>query len=451
MTNTSQDGSGRASGLRFIFFSLIGIASFLIPIPTADGANIGMGILSDWMEGLLGSALPAIVTAAVVLSALLSAWVALRKPAWSRGSGTVGSIFAAGPAGVAIRILGAILAVMVLTQQGPDWVISPDTGSVILNDLMTVIFVLFLFASILLPFLTDFGLMEFIGTLARPLFRPLFTLPGRGAVDGAASWFGSSVVGIIITTRQYEEGFYSRREAAVMATTFSVVSVAFAVVVLNFVGLGEYFVPFYGAIAISGLAAAVVLPRVPPLSRKEDAFHGGTSPEPEAGEEGRGKLAQGWHLAVRRAGTAPPPKRMLTDSVRTTFDIWFGLEPLVMVVGTLSLAVATYTPVFTWLSLPLVPALELLQLPEAAAAAPAFLVGFADQFLPVILGQSIESELTRFVIACAAVTQLIYMSEVGVLLLKSKLALGMGDLLAIFALRTIVTVPICAGIGHLVF
>ena len=451
MSKTGGTTYGSRPWLRFVVPSLIGIASFLIPIPTADGANIGMGILSDWMEGLLGSSLPAIVTGAVVLSALLSVWVAVRKPEWAQESGTVGAIFATGPAGVAIRVIGAILAVMVLTQTGPSWIISPDTGSVILNDLMTVIFVLFLFASVLLPFLTDFGLMEFIGTLARPLFRPLFTLPGRGAVDGAASWFGSSVVGIIITTRQYEEGFYSQREAAVMATTFSVVSVAFAVVVLNFVGLGDYFVPFYGAIAVSGILAAVIMPRIPPLSRKSETFHGGVTPAPEAASEGGSLLEQGWKLAVARAGRAAPPRRMLRESVRTTCDIWFGLEPLVMVVGTASLALATYTPVFTWLSLPLVPFLELLQLPEAAAAAPAFLVGFADQFLPVILGQSIESELTRFVIACAAVTQLIYMSEVGVLLLKSKLALGMGDLLAIFALRTLITVPVCAVVGHMVF
>ena len=451
MSKSVEAADAPRSWLRFVLPSLIGIASFLIPIPTADGANIGMGILSDWMEGLLGSTLPAIVTAAVVLSALLSVWVSVRKPAWSKEPGTVGSIFATGPAGVAIRIIGAVLALMVLTETGPSWVISPDTGSVILNDLMTVIFVLFLFASVLLPFLTDFGLMEFIGTLARPLFRPLFTLPGRGAVDGAASWFGSSVVGIIITTRQYEEGFYSQREAAVMATTFSVVSVAFAVVVVNFVGLGDYFIPFYGAIAVSGLIAAILMPRIPPLSRKAEDFHTGATPAPEPSSEGRGLVEQGWHLAIERAARAAPPRRMLRDSVRTTCDIWFGLEPLVMVVGTASLALATYTPVFTWLSLPLVPFLELLQLPEAAAAAPAFLVGFADQFLPAILGQSIESELTRFVIACAAVTQLIYMSEVGVLLLKSKLALGMGDLLAIFALRTLITVPICALVGHMVF
>jgi nucleoside recognition membrane protein YjiH len=31
--------------------------------------------------------------------------------------------------------------------------------------------------------LTDFGLMEYVGTLARPLMQPLFKLPGRSAID----------------------------------------------------------------------------------------------------------------------------------------------------------------------------------------------------------------------------------------------------------------------------
>ncbi|MDH3223542.1 MAG: YjiH family protein [Gemmatimonadota bacterium] len=448
--SSSTHGPAKRSTRRFVLPSLLGIAAFLTPIPTSSGANIGMGILTDWTEALLGSALPGIVTAAVVVSAALSLAALVLRPAWS-AEGRMGEVFSTSAVGVGLRVVGAILAVMVVAQIGPEWITSPDTGSVILNDLMTVIFVLFLFASVLLPFLTDFGLMEFIGTLARPLFRPLFTLPGRGAVDGAASWFGSSVVGIIITTRQYEEGFYSEREAAVMATTFSVVSVAFAVIVINFVDLGDYFLQFYGAILVSGMVAAVLMPRLPPLSRKPDTYHEARAPVDEGVPEGQSLISRGWELALDRAASAPPPRRMLKDSLRTTFDIWFGLEPLVMVVGTLSLAVATFTPLFGWLSLPLIPFLELLQLPEAAAAAPAFLVGFADQFLPVILGQSIESPLTRFVIACASVTQLIYMSEVGALLLKSRLSIGLGDLVVIFALRTLITVPVCAGIGHWVF
>ncbi|MGI9625681.1 MAG: YjiH family protein, partial [Longimicrobiales bacterium] len=259
------------------------------------------------------------------------------------------------------------------------------------------------------------------------------------------------VVGIIITAQQYDEGFYTKREASIIATNFSVVSVAFAVVVINFVGLGDHFLPFYGAILLSGMVAAVVMPRIPPLAGKADEYSAAGQQDSEIVPEGRGSLSWGVELAKKRAAQAPAPATMARDGLRTTFDIWFALEPLVMVIGTLSLALATYTPVFEWLSLPFVPFLELLRLPEAAAAAPALLVGFADQFLPVILGSSIESELTRFVIACASVTQLIYMSEVGPLLLKSKLGLHLGDLAAIFVLRTLITVPICALIGHWVF
>lgn len=72
------------------------------------------------------------------------------------------------------------------------------------------------------------------------------------------------------------------------------------------------------------------------------------------------------------------------------------------------------------------------------------LVGFADMFLPAVVGKSIESELTRFVIAGVSMTQLIYMSEVGVLLLKSKIPLNLIELFTIFVLRTLITLPIIA-------
>ncbi len=80
-----------------------------------------------------------------------------------------------------------------------------------------------------------------------------------------------------------------------------------------------------------------------------------------------------------------------------------------MSIGVAALVVSEYTSIFNWLAVPLVPFLTVLGVPEASAAAPAFLVGFADQFLPVVLGREIESEHTRFVIAGAAVTQLVYM------------------------------------------
>lgn len=448
--------------LRFALPSLLGVAMFLTPYPTADGFNIGLGILTDRAGAMLGDRLPAITVVIVCLSALVSLYAALVRPAWSRTPKGLAALFTVSRTAVAVRVVAAILACMILFGTGPAWITSGDTGGVILNDLMTIITIVFVFASFLLPFLTDFGLMEFIGTMARRVFRPLFRLPGRAAVDGAASWFGSSIVGLVITTEQYDRGHYTEREALVIGLNFSIVSVAFAKVVADFAGVGEHFLPLYGAVAVSGIAAAMVLPRLPPLSRKKDCY-APTRTAPDTGAASnhvaasgdtrpdQGLLAHSLSLARERAAQAPGPAALARHGVRTTFDIWFGLLPLVMVIGTSSLLIANHTPIFSWLSYPLVPFVELLRLPEAAAAAPALLVGFADQFLPVILGQSIESELTRFVIACAAVTQLVYMSEVGAYLLKSRLQVSLLDLFVVFLLRTVITVPVCAVIGHMIF
>jgi len=72
-------------------------------------------------------------------------------------------------------------------------------------------------------------------------------------------------------------------------------------------------------------------------------------------------------------------------------------------------------------------------------------------FLPAIIGSSIESELTRFVIACLSVSQLIYMSEVGGLILGTKIPVSFFQLLIIFLLRTIISLPIIAVCAHMIF
>ena len=131
--------------------------------------------------------------------------------------------------------------------------------------------------------------------------------------------------------------------------------------------------------------------------------------------------------------------------------MWMGVIPIVMAIGTIALVIAEFTPVFKYLGAPFVPILTILQVPEAGEAAQTMVIGFADMFLPAIIGSGIESELTRFVIAGVSVTQLIYMSEVGGLLLGSKLPVSFIDLVIIFLQRTIITLPIIVLFAHFLF
>ena len=123
-----------------------------------------------------------------------------------------------------------------------------------------------------------------------------------------------------------------------------------------------------------------------------------------------------------------------------------------MCLATLALVIAKYTTIFQVLGTPFIPILKLLQVPEAAAASQTLIVGFADMLLPSVLAaNTITSEMTKFIIACVSVTQLVYMSEVGGLLLGSKIPVNLKDLILIFLERTLVTLPIIVLIANFLF
>ncbi|SEH43626.1 nucleoside recognition GATE domain-containing membrane protein YjiH [Halobacillus karajensis] len=438
--------------MKFIIPSLIGALLFLAPIYYDNKVTIGVGIMAEFFQSFFEGYLYIFMTIILTLSALGAIYTKIAKPGWIMTSDFLQSLFHLHPFWLIIRMIGAVFAICTIFQWGPSWLYADITGGTVLYSLIPVLTTWFLFAGLLMPLILEFGLMEFIGSIFRKIMQPIFKLPGRSSIDAFASWMGSGTVGVLITTRQYEEGFYTKREASVIATTFSVASIAFSLVVITFIGLEHLFLPFYATIVVAGFAAAVICPRIPPLSKKKDEYYEPVGKQiSEAVPEDTSNFQWGLAKAVEKAQKVQSFKQVAKKGVHNVVDIWFGLLPLVMALGTIALILAEFTPVFTYLSYPLIGFLNLLQIPSAAETAPAILVGFADMFLPAVVGSGIESELSRFVIAAVSVTQLIYMSEVGILLIKSKIPVGFVDLIVIFLQRTLITLPIIAVMAHLFF
>ncbi|ACA87784.1 YjiH family protein [Shewanella woodyi] len=439
--------------LTFIIPSLIGLLLFMTPISYQDAITIPIAIVSKGLQALLGTWLTAIVTGVVCFTAIATVVTKLLKPIFVTQNGFLNSLLNVTPMWLIIRVLGAIFILLTFAQVGPEAIRSGDTGALVLNDLLPVLFCVFIFAGMLLPLLLNFGLLELFGTLLTKIMRPVFNLPGRSAIDCMASWLGDGSVGILMTSKQYEARFYTQREAAVIGTTFSAVSITFSLVVISQVKLEHMFVPFYLTVCFAGLMAAIIVPKLPPLSWKKDTYIDDTPrhPDDEVIPAGKGVLSWGVEQALNKASKAGGIKHTLTDGMKNVIDMVFGVIPVVMAIGTVALIVAEHTPIFDYLGMPFIPLLELLQVPEATAASKTIVVGFADMFLPSILASSIESDMTRFIIAAMSVTQLIYMSEVGALLIGSKIPVNILELFVVFILRTLVTLPIIAGVAHLIF
>jgi len=444
----------RKNILVFLIPSLFGLFFFLAPLSVDGNFTFPLALMAKGVKGLLGDAIHPLITTIICLSALISVFANTINPAFIVHSELLTRLFILTPIWVVIRVLGAAFTLFALYKVGPEFIWSANTGGLVLHDLLPSLLVTFFFAGLLLPLLLNFGLLEFLGTILSKVMRPVFRLPGRSAIDCISSWLGDGTVGVILTSKQYEEKKYTQREAAVVATMFSPVGISFSLVVLTQVGLENYFVPFYATICLSGIIAAMIIQFLPPLSYKKDTYIDGSKPDldNELIPESLSAVKYGYQLALERASKVKGMKSTFSEGLQNSLDMMFGVLPVIMAVGTIGLVIAETTPLFAWLGVPFVPLLELLDLPEAQAAAETVLVGFTDMYVPSIIAAStIESDITKFVIAALSISQLIFMSETGSVILSSKIPVNIIELIAIFILRTLVTLPVIALCAHMLF
>lgn len=438
---SEQAAAAPAPLARFLVPSLLGALVFLLPVVVDGAVTIPFSLLTDQISALIAPVHELLLLAVLVIGAAGAlAWPLLARTRLGDHP-TLKLWYDVHWVWLLLRTLGAVFAAMVVLEIGPEFVIGPETGGTVFRDICMAVLVIYFASAFLMGLLTDYGLMEFVGELLRAPFQRLFRLPGRAAVDSLASFVSAAGVGLLITVRQYEMGTYTAREACVICCSFSIVSLPFALLVAKVAGVDALFVPWYLVIVVACLLAAMVVARFGPLAHKPETRFTSRAPIDIDAEAG-GAFARGVSAARVRAATADGPAPYLRSAAVAFVDYAGGLLGPLMAIATLASILVFRTPVFDWVSLPIVWVLELFSFPEAAVAGKGFLVGVLDQFMPALVASGVESEFTRFVLAGLSVAQLVYLSEYGMILLRSPLPITLVDLLITFALRTLVVTPV---------
>ena len=458
MENNTTKSRGSLKAL-FLIPSIIGVILFMIPVKNADGDwTVVVKIIADIISGAIGGFLPLLCVIILTVSAVMCL-VALGKPKFIMDSPILKECFSCGPIWVVIRVLAAIFVWLTYLGVGSEGtglvslITSGDQGGFVLYDLLTTLVIIFVIAAILLPLLLDFGLLEFVGAKLTKVMRPLFKVPGRAAVDCITSWIGDGTLGVMLTCNQYEGGYYTAKEASIIATLFSAVSITFALVVLDQVGMVQYFGVYYLLICFVGIICALICPLLWPLHKKPETYVIEGKAAPETIPEGyKSSSEYGMELALERVSHFPGIGGFLQNGAKNACNMWFGILPTVMCIGTIALICANYTNIFQILGTPFLPLLKLLQVPDASAAASTMIIGFTDMFTPsILIAGAGACDMTRFIVAVVSVTQVLYLSEVGGLILGSKLPLNIWELFVIFLERTIISLLIVCPIAHLLF
>ncbi len=312
--------------------------------------------------------------------------------AWRSVQGAEG--FRAGPVLVGVRVLGLVLAVGFALPVAVPLLHDHEVRPLMWRVLAASVALIVPLGAAVLEVLVGYGVLDGVGVLMRPLMRPLFRLPGRAALDDLMSWLGSYSVGLYLTRRLVEQGAYTRREAYLIVTAFSTVSVGFVGVVCSTLDLLPLFPVVFATYFVVVYLLAILQARVWPVSSVPDT-------------------------------------------------------PLPGTVGTFALLVAHHTPLFAWCGLPLVPVLELLGMPDAEQVAPAVVAGITEMYIRALLVQG-ASEPARFFVAVLSISQLVFFSSVGPMILDMfrDLPVRAWELVGVFLLRTAVRVPLLALVTH---
>ena len=416
----------KATKAGFIIPSVIGIFLFMIPIKFDGSWTIAVKILADAISGAIGGILPTLCCIVLTISAVMCV-IALFKPKFITENKLLSDAFSCGPIWVVSRVLGCIFCWMTYLQVGQDKgtgiaaaITGADQGGLAL-DLIVGLVIIFLIASYLLPLLLDFGLLEYVGAMLTKFMRPIFKVPGRAAVD--------------------------------CITSFSAVSITFSLVVLAELGLTQYFGVYYLLICFVGIVCAIICPRIWPLAKKPDTYLVEGRAMPDELPDGYTSSHQyGLDLALKRVSEHKGIGEFFANGTKNCLNMWFGVLPTVMCIGTVALLLANYTPLFDWLGIPFRPLLSVLGVPDVEAAASTMVVGFTDMFTPAIIISGAHAQpMTCFIVAVISITQVLFLDEVGGLILSSKLPINLLELFVIFLERTIISLLIVCPIAHLIF
>ncbi len=430
LSSTVNAASGRALA-RLLGYSLIGLVLFFVPFEIAGRSTI---LLDHTASALVLHARPLVIGIALLfmLYGALEPWI---SGSWRKD--LTHTVFSA------LKVLGLLIGVAYLCKVGPAALYQPGMLPFLFDKLVLSLALIVPLGALALVFLIGFGLLETVGVLMQPVMRPIWRTPGKSAIDAVASFVGSYSVGLLITDRMYQQGHYSLREAAIIATGFSTVSAPFMVIIAKTLGLMESWNLYFWSAMLVTFSVTAVSARIYPLSRLPSEAH----PEPQL-RPGESRLRSAWNAGLNQAACAPALLTVLRETFSDGLRMTAAILPSILAVGLLGLLAAKYTPLFDAIGVLLYPLTWLFGLSEPMEVARAISAGLAEMFLPAMLLKDAD-QVVKFVTGIVSVSSVLFLSASIPCVLATRIPLRLRDLLLVWLQRTVLSLVFSIPLAYL--
>ncbi len=468
----------KSSWVKFLLFSLVGIYVFFINfnVPeyqivfgpwewgkVAGQSNVLVSHFTNLVKAALFTgnfhAMPFVVWLIGVYSIVD---LFLLRPGKFWHTTKVAAVFAV------FKVIGFLLLCFAVVQQyfgwNPffmDWFFQPVASlgeksicTFIMNNILVTICISIPAASLFLPLLVDYGLVDFVGVLVRPIMRPVFKLPGRAAVIMVSAFLGNFSVGHIAVNDQYKTGRMTEREAVVIGTSFSTVSVGFLLVLANNTGLNErgYWNLYFWTAFLITLLVSLIGVRIYPLKQIADAFCPGAKPKPELPiQEQLFRVAA--EEALQTAENQEALVRRIAYIMKETIGVLGTVASGTAFFATAGVLLYTYTPLVRWVGYIFYPFMRIsIPASEAVTACTGAAVSFIEVTLPALLVTVGEWSLrTRYMMAVVPVTSIIFLASFVPCLMATDIPVSFRDMVIVWLERMLLSVVITGIFAILLF
>ena len=431
--------------IKFFLYSFIGIFLFFVTIPYNGAHKVPMvhcmGIIQNWL-GYRVQEYIILVTCIGVLIASMVCKFGKNVPAFLKETYRRDSWFS-----YFTYATAAVFSVMVVFNVGPAIILDPEIGGSAVG-VAADSFAAIMVAGTLVCFITDFGLLEFVGKILEPLMRRIYLLPGKSAVDALASFVIAPAAGVMITNSLYNKNVYTEKEACSIMTNFSIASLGGFAFLSAIAGIPDLFSEVVLGAFIATFVVGAIIIRIPPLSCKKNVFvDGRVQTDEERAPESYHKdtLKMALHEGVAKAGHSSP--NVFLHSLKNSFMFGVKVNAFVVSLSIVCLLIANHTPLTQIIGVPMVPILTALGIPDASVIAPSTLIGIFGLAIPSVLikGKTIAAAAAFFVVVLST-SQIIFFTESANAMLESDVPVSFWDLVVIFFIRTVILLPIVAGL-----
>jgi nucleoside recognition membrane protein YjiH len=119
--------------LQFLLPSLLGVLIFLTPIRWDGNLTIGIGIVTGWIEGLMGAYGLHFVIGLLVATSVLTVLGTMFSTGWIHRHPMLKNLFDVPRSWLALRLVGIIFGLIYLLQIGPELLTSEEIGGAVFS------------------------------------------------------------------------------------------------------------------------------------------------------------------------------------------------------------------------------------------------------------------------------------------------------------------------------